>query len=904
MRRFVVALAAMGLAVLLSSCGGGGVDDSPGSGFRVSVDRSSLAFDYVEGTAPSPKVVLATGTGDPGGTVYVNVVIEGQGFAPSGVSVSLVGTRATFTFQPRLDLAAGTYTGRLLLMACPDPQCSRQFSGSPVAVSYTNVVHQGLRVTPGAVNLAATSGQTTSTHLNVQLPEGATSYSPVIGSGADWLSLANVEAGALTLNTRALPGGRYVGALRVGSGTFDTTVPVVLDVSYPPSGTVDLAVGAQFLNFSSPASASAPEQALLVTPPNWSPDVAASIEYLDGSDWLVATPGSAGNNTWRIGASAGVLNPGTYRAHLRFAGGYPSLPKSVSVTFVVGDGLNVPAIQTLSVDSETTAAMLSGSTPVQASGGQALHWSATSASSWLQIDKASGDNGTALTWSIKPSSVAALANFATHTATIQIVTDLPNVPSGSMTVQLAKRLPDVQAVTPYTVVAGQPTRVTISGRGFESVSSLPGRLSIAGVTPTRITRLSDSLLQVQLPALAAGPAAVQITNALGQATESKTLKSIGAQTFGYASYPAPAGLAQTALYDAERRAFFVTRSQGLGFYNSVSRLSYDGSGWVSTPLVADDIGDVGLNQDGSALLATTSSGELRWLSPTDGTDLKPRLNVGIAMRGSFLSQGLPVSPDGRLWFATGTASGGGFAELTTLNLNTGERVKPTEPTGYHSFYNGPTFAMSRNGSRLLGQQNSGISGGDELTYGVRVDPVTNVVSLTIKVRSPFDIRFTADGQHTLLNFKRVLDGNDDLFGLVQLPAVDQFDWTVVAAQITSSGSRVYLLAYPVQGNLEASSSGIKPRVYVIDSSTASADPAGLPVLGYFEIDDYPSPCSTAYSACWALLASAITPDDRTLFFAGSLRNVVVPVATTLKAAQAGGRPAAAWVLPQARQTAH
>jgi hypothetical protein len=91
---------------------------------------------------------------------------------------------------------------------------------------------------------------------------------------------------------------------------------------------------------------------------------------------------------------------------------------------------------------------------------------------------------------------------------------------------------------------------------------------------------------------------------------------------------------------------------------------------------------------------------------------------------------------------------------------------------------------------------------------------------------------------------------------------------------------------------------------VIDSSTASADPAGLPVLGYFEIDDYPSPCSTAYSACWALLASAITPDDRTLFFAGSLRNVVVPVATTLKAAQAGGRPAAAWVLPQARQTAH
>ncbi len=91
--------------------------------------------------------------------------------------------------------------------------------------------------------------------------------------------------------------------------------------------------------------------------------------------------------------------------------------------------------------------------------------------------------------------------------------------------------------------------------------------------------------------------------------------------------------------------------------------------------------------------------------------------------------------------------------------------------------------------------------------------------------------------------------------------------------------------YPEPGNGESSTSGIKPRVYVFDSSTATASATGFPVLGYFELDDYPGGCFNV-SLCWLGHASALSPDDSTLFIAGGRHTLVVPIPSTLTPATA------------------
>ena len=79
----------------------------------------------------------------------------------------------------------------------------------------------------------------------------------------------------------------------------------------------------------------------------------------------------------------------------------------------------------------------------------------------------------------------------------------------------------------------------------------------------------------------------------------------------------------------------------------------------------------------------------------------------------------------------------------------------------------------------------------------------------------------------------------------------------------------------------ATNTAVTPRVFVFDATTTKTN---LSVLGYFDIQDYPSDCvlSPYGPPCVAAtVAGAIALDGRTLFFGGNQRVVIAPVPSTL-----------------------
>ena len=105
------------------------------------------------------------------------------------------------------------------------------------------------------------------------------------------------------------------------------------------------------------------------------------------------------------------------------------------------------------------------------------------------------------------------------------------------------------------------------------------------------------------------------------------------------------------------------------------------------------------------------------------------------------------------------------------------------------------------------------------------------------------------------------------------------DWVVAYGLMSPEGRRMYAIAYDPRdiylNNFPVPPPISKPRVYVIDTSGSTPMPTTASVLGYFEIADYPI-CRSNHP-CDAQTRGAISPDGRTLFYAGADRMVVVPV---------------------------
>jgi hypothetical protein len=92
--------------------------------------------------------------------------------------------------------------------------------------------------------------------------------------------------------------------------------------------------------------------------------------------------------------------------------------------------------------------------------------------------------------------------------------------------------------------------------------------------------------------------------------------------------------------------------------------------------------------------------------------------------------------------------------------------------------------------------------------------------------------------------------------------------------ISPDGSRSYVMYL---GPMRDPS--MKPRVYVFDTSAAVNDV--FPILGYFDVADSPTSCMQG-DYCDPRISTVISPDGKTLFFAGNTNLLVIPVPAVLQ----------------------
>src|SRR6185312_6551927 len=887
----VALLCLVAISLLLVGCGGGGGDgDSGGSNgggggnggnappsLQFSADKSSVTFTYRQGQSPPPpQIVTITATGQYTGSLYVAAQMTGQGLSPV-IPIAVTGTTATAQITAAALLPAGTYTGQLSLLACSDSACAHQIGNSPVTLSYTVTVTKILQDSPLAAAATAASGTPASQVVTVQLPDGQTAFSTAIQSGSPWLAITNVTASSFTIALASLPSGLYNGSVQVSSGSFSSIVSVSYTVTAPTGGDVRLAANPTSLTLASVENSTA-SATLGITPPSWNPPVTATAEYPSGqpSGWLTLTANGTGE---QVVADASNLPAGAYTANIRLQGAYPSTDVVVPVAFTVGVGLMRPADVPVRVDAETTAPALSGSVPINVVAGPVIGWNGASDQPWLVLTQSSGRTGESLTYTIDQSALGALPDGAISTAHVTITPASATMTPVTFSLTLDKELPQVRSLAPYTQLTGQPARVILHGTGFSAIASLTGRLQLQGGTTNSVVLVNDTEVIAQFAPLSAGNHVVGFSNALGLTTSTGTVTAVAAPAYSYAAIPTQGSLRSLA-YDAERDSIYaanVTTESIMSFHHS-------GSSWTTSDVLFAAAYDVGLTQNGTGLWATSnadvSGSAIRLLDPaTLATQQSLSLpNIGLNPTFGTLGFGIQTTNDGRSWLAVGDFPAAIFAKMAYI---TPQSLNPT-PLSIPlrtDFYDGPWYAMSRDGERLIITQTAAASP-EPMLYMNAADSVLRINPAGLTFSYYFSLSETGD--RVLFDNVELRDGAFNLIGAATLPTASPLSQSYYARAglVTPDGSRVYVLAY--RADAYANESTIHPRVFVFDAQQAHPD---LTSLGYFDIADYAAcaPSSNGSVACptGSTIASAISLDGGTLFFAGNENLVVAPVPTTL-----------------------
>ncbi len=875
-RRAHAALVALGCAVALVACGGGGGGDGGGNApaFHVTLDRSSVEFTY-DANGPLPQAtVRATATGTPPATLYVAAVVEGGGIDPV-IPAVITGMNASFTLQPAPGLRAGTYTGRVLLSACSDAACNTRIGGTPLAVNYRVVVRAVLGTEPASVWQRSMGGTAAQQRVAVTLPDGVSSYTVGGLDAAPWLR-GSIVAGELVLDFLPWRSGYLSVALEVVTATGRVPLPVTYQVDLPAGGEHDLRVDTPSLTLTTTEGASSEARALTITPASWSGGTmpTPSIRYAEGgpTGWLSATPIAGG---LAVSASAAALPQGSYTATLVLTPAAPATVLEVPIALSVGPGLVRPADVGIAVHAETTAAALSGSAAVQVAQGANRGWTATADRPWLRLTNAAGTTGSsAVAWTVDSAALALLDNFAEHAASITITADTPVYTPVSFRVSVDKRLPEVQFLGPHTVVAGRTTRLSVRGRGFLAVADIGARLAAAGLPSSGLTRLSDSELRLDVAPGAEAVFAVGVGNALTLAPATAALSVVPPRSYAYAAI-ASAGAKRAVVVDAVRQAVYAVNVEN----ETLNRLRFDGSSWVLDAVSVPAILDAGVTPDNRGLIVTATPGTLRLLNPaTLATEFTLAVPGGLARNLTYTGYGIASTNDGHSWLPAGDT---GWNELLRFDHRTRTLLpRPAQPDLPTSFYGGPWAMVSRDGSTMAVVQSGSISPSPPALVWRASDPLLRINGAGLSFF--YEAGWSDDGSRIAIDGYEVRDGDFGLVGRLVLDGEAGGPWVTLGTTVSPDGRRSYVLAY-ADGAFYGGAQ--KPVVFVFDSSTRDAATSVLPLVGRFELADYPGCRSFTTGDCPTVRPRmAIAPDGRTLFIAGNERFLVVPVPEALRTA--------------------
>jgi hypothetical protein len=841
----------------------GGGTTSSGDGLTITLDRNSLAFTAFERETLSAQVINVTASGQYDGELYVGATVDGQGIDPT-IRIDINGTTARIFVSAASGLPPGLYVGRIFFHVCSDARCANHVGGTPLEVAYNVTIKRGVHLSPTALTLETESGNSVSSDISVQLPDGHDSYTVVVPpTQLDWVSISERTSSSFKLTTRSLPVGNYATTIRIESGRAIANLPVSYKVNTPPGGVHGILANPQSLTLMTTEGAEV-SQTLSVTPPTWQPGLVTSIEYQSTQrGWLTVTPVTGG---YSLRASAAELSQGSYSAHV-FISTVPAHESIlVPVALTVGPGFVKPATALIEIDSDTLPTQLSGRSRIDIAGGPAVDWTATTSTPWLTLTRANGRTGTDVEFTIDPTVVNSWSNFTDHTAQIRIVGSAPNLTPMDCDIEVRLRLAEVTGVGPYLLIQGQSSRMIVRGRGFSKLATPLTRLRLGDAAAVSATLVNDTELAIDAGALPLGVHAVAVTNGLNRTLQSRNVRVIAAESYAYKAFPLSLNQIEGPfLYDAERQNAYVKSVVPLNLLRFPVRSASTNAETLSS---ADGF-RLGMSPDGSSYV-TGDQYSVAFLDPdtlaavpgtvfsTLSTPLYGKYPVGVL--------GLIVSNDARLW----------FDDYSWLQLETKAAGTITLSPGVPNSVRIAPKAISRNGERIVGIDTSVNPAFD--TYAlVTVDAADSVLRRRADPVSVFSqVMVSDDGERILASYRKVLDGQLNDVGDIVLPASAN-DYDPLTAAISPDGTKVYVITYERSDYYNPSPSHL-PRVYVFDSTNVVNAPQTLPVLGYFELDRYPN---CMLMGCYSQTFASITPDGGALLIVGNRAFLVVPTNTPL-----------------------
>jgi hypothetical protein len=614
-------LAVVALGLNLVACGGGGGGGGGGT-TSISLDRRTLSFSAeADAPEPAPAVVTATFVGDgvivgypPGVTVpdWLNVTVESNA-NPASFRIGVVAPGSEPT---TLSTTLRFVTGRL--SASGDASDIKQvdlpvsytirpstFSAStePTSVSF-RAVKDGLPPPSQTVQISLSDGVIETVEYGIDNGGGYSSR---------WLS-ADRSGGTdrapvwqLTIvSTSEGPWSRSANLdfiVRRDNGSRKrVSLPVSYTVGQP------LSVSPLALNYEYLQGSTTPPAPVVRSFRIEGDDLAWSAS--SDSPWLTPSPAS-GNGPQDVaftlthgGLQAGthvgrisVANPGTGQS-----GGLDVTVQVRSPQLVLSTG---SAAATVNAGTTTSTLPISTIGISDELGGAradlALNWRIISTQpEWMVLNASSGATSPAaqLRISIDATKLAALANGEYwHTLTFQYTDSSGKSQQRTLVYALTLNLPTPGTVAPYVAIAGRNDKFVLRGSGFTGMSRPTVR--IGGAAVSSLSVISDTEALIVPSSLSAGRYPVQIENVSGAFRGSASLLVKAARDRPYAAFGV-SSFATRLVFDNERETLYAASAED----QQIDRYRFDGGQWQTlSPLVVPHLQDIALSPDGEQLIA-------------------------------------------------------------------------------------------------------------------------------------------------------------------------------------------------------------------------------------------------------------------------------------------------------------
>lgn len=587
---------------------------------------------------------------------------------------------------------------------------------------------------------------------------------------------------------------------------------------------------------------------LVFTLPALPGNASAQVDQGGSSSWL-SVSSKDGQGGYVVYLSAFGMTPGTTRngaVLVTFSpnGGKPATTLRVPVTMNVVAGLIAPSAQLKTLDSTTTLAAQAGSVAVVRGDERSSTWTAQSSAPWLVLSATTGTTPASLGFAMDATAVAALDNFAEHTATVTLA--VSGLKSVSFPVTLRKRLPYLGAALPYGIPAGVTSRVTVGGGGFLQYANMASSLRVAGQIISKLSVLSDSLLSFEVSPTSVGAYAVTLAKATDPLRGPVKLQVTAADAYvpSVAIHSGDASV-YNWVHDPVRQAIYAASWKG----NALYRYQYLNGQWTVTALPVTGAYGLGMIPDGR-LLVTTTSGAIKLV---DTSSFKVLTTINSSVKESNLYAPIATSANGRVWLPDGSAFDRmSYFDLVDENIRQLRLGKLASPGA---------FIGSGDGAMVLVSPQYCCSDHQWHRYLVRDGSIGEPMGQT---EFWYDPRFSTDGSRLLKQSGELYDEAFELLGQVPATSSQEF-WAEMA--LTPDGKKIIALARPNNNNY----SGAMPHLDVF--STAELTPGTTRFLktGSIALSELSAACGSQDDVCHASGSLMVSNDNRTVFWAGNKR---------------------------------